>query len=241
MGPIQNPVEMDMHPKLVVERLEQIPGYREEFAQVFGGKDPITMGNVVKAIASYERTLITPDSPYDQYVKGDKKALDASATAGMGLFKSMGCATCHAGPMFDNPGTPMGTGFFQKFPLQPANPQCAKYEQKYQFMKDPGRFDVTHNPADKYYYKVPGLRNVALTAPYFHNGSVQTLPQAVRVMAACQLGKDLNDEQVKDVVAFLDSLTGKFPKETLPRLPQTPNTTILMGVPQLEKAAAQKK
>lgn len=241
MGPIQNPVEMDMHPKLVVERLEQIPGYREEFARVFGGKDPITMGNVVKAIASYERTLITPDSPYDQYVKGDKKALDASATAGMGLFKSMGCATCHAGPMFDNPGTPMGTGFFQKFPLQPANPQCAKYEQKYQFMKDPGRFDVTHNPADKYYYKVPGLRNVALTAPYFHNGSVQTLPQAVRVMAACQLGKDLNDEQVKDVVAFLDSLTGKFPKETLPRLPQTPNTTILMGVPQLEKAAAQKK
>ncbi len=241
-GPITNPVEMGMpNGEAVVKRLQQIPGYQKEFAQVFGGKDPITFDNVAAAIATYERTLITPDSPYDRYVKGDKKALNASATAGMGLFKSMGCDTCHAGPMFDNPGTPMGTGFFQKFPLQPTNPQCASYEQKYQFMKDPGRFDVTHNPADKYYYKVPGLRNVALTAPYFHNGSVQTLPEAVRVMAACQLGKSLSDEQVKDVVAFLDSLTGKFPKETLPRLPQTPNTTILMGVPQLEKAAAQNK
>ncbi|MHB1619153.1 MAG: cytochrome-c peroxidase [Sulfuricella sp.] len=241
-GPITNPVEMGMpNGEAVVKRLQQIPGYQKEFAQVFGGKDPITFDNVAVAIATYERTLITPDSPYDRYVKGDKEAFNATATTGMGLFKSLGCDTCHAGPMFDNPGTPMGTGFFQKFPIQPKNPQCAKYEQKYQFMKDPGRFGVTHNPADKYFYKVPGLRNVALTAPYFHNGSVQTLPQAVRVMAACQLDKSLNDEQVKDVVAFLDSLTGKFPKETLPHLLQTPNTSILMDVPHLEKAAAQKK
>lgn len=237
-GPIQNPVEMDMHPQMVVDRLQQIPGYREAFTKVFGGKGAITFTNATKAIAAYERTLITPGSPYDQYLKGDKKALDASATAGMTLFKGLGCATCHAGPMFDNPGTPMGTGFYQTFPLMTTNSQCAQYEQKYHFMQDKGRFDVTHNPNDKYFFGVQSLRNVALTAPYFHNGSVQTLPEAVRVMAACQLGKTLSDQQVKDLVAFLNGLTGKFPTETLPRLPETPDTTILNNVPQSDKAAA---
>ncbi len=107
----------------------------------------------MKAIATYERTLITPDSPYDKYVKGDKKALDASATAGMALFKDMGCAACHAGPMSDNSGTPMGTGFYQKFPLLTSDTQCAQYEQRYHFMKGEGRAGVTHNPNEKDFFR----------------------------------------------------------------------------------------
>lgn len=240
-GPIQNPVEMGMPTgDAVVKRLEQIPGYRKEFAQVFGGKDPLTFDNVVAAIATFERTLITPDSPYDQYMKGNKKALDPSAKDGMKLSQSVGCEACHAGPMFDNPGTSMGTGAYQKFPAQPDYAACAKYVQQYHLTGDEGRFNVTHNPADKQLFKVPTWRNVALTAPYFNYGTVGTLPNAVRVMAACQLRTVLTDKQVNDIVAFLNSLTGKFPKESLPRLPETPNTTILMDVPALTKVAEKK-
>lgn len=240
-GPIQNHIEMGMpNGEAVVARLEQIPGYRKEFAQVFGGKDPITFDNVVAAIATYERTLVTPDSPYDQYMKGNKKALNPSARAGMKLAQSAGCETCHAGPMFDNPGTPMGTGAYQKFPSQPDYAACAKYVQQYHLTGDDGRFKVTHNPADIHLFKVPTWRNVALTAPYFNYGTVQTLPDAVRVMAACQLRTTLTDKQVTDIVAFLNSLSGKFPKQTVPQLPETPNTTILIGVPDLTKTAEKK-
>lgn len=241
-GPILNPIEMGM-PKAVdvVKRLQKIPGYRKEFRHVYGNKDPITFDHIVQAIATYERTLVTPNSPYDRYVKGDKIALSKSAIAGMKTIRSFGCESCHAGPMFDNPGTPMGTGWFQKFPVQPHNPVCAKYVQKYHLMDDPGRFDVTHNPADMHLFKVPSWRNVALEAPYFQNGSVRTLPTAVRVMAACQLGLTVTDKQVHDIVSFLDSLTGKFPKEVAPRLPETPNSTIMMNVSRLQKVALKNK
>lgn len=235
-GPILNPVEMGMpSAKMVVDRLEKIPGYRTEFAQVFGKDDAISFEHVVQAIATYERTLVTPGSAYDQYMGGDKKAMSTQAVAGLSEIKSIGCESCHAGMMFDNPGTAMGTGFFQKFPLQAHNQACAAYVRKYQLAKDPGRFDVTKNPADKHDFKVPSLRNVALEAPYFHNGSVASLPTAVRIMASCQLGKTLSDKQVNDIVAFLNDLTGKFPEQTMPRLPQTPNGTILMSVAKLEK------
>lgn len=235
-GPILNPVEMGMpSAKMVVDRLEKIPGYRTEFAQVFGKDDAISFEHVVQAIATYERTLVTPGSAYDQYMGGDKKAMSTQAVAGLSEIKSIGCESCHAGMMFDNPGTTMGTGFFQKFPLQAHNQACAAYVRKYQLAKDPGRFDVTKNPADKHDFKVPSLRNVALEAPYFHNGSVASLPTAVRIMASCQLGKSLSNKQVNDIVAFLNDLTGKFPEQTMPRLPQTPNGTILMSVAKLEK------
>ena len=239
--PIQNPIEMGMPSGVaVVDRLEQIPGYREEFAHVFGDKKPITFHHVVEAIATYERTLITPDSPYDQYMAGNKKALDPSALSGMKLVEATGCETCHAGPMFDNTGTPMGTGFYQKFPSQPDYAQCAKYVKQYKLHGDEGRYKVTHKAADKNLFKVPTWRNVALTAPYFNYGTVQTLPEAVKVMAACQLRKKLSEKEVADIVAFLNSLTGKFPQQTLPQLPQTPDTTLLMGVPALTKAADKK-
>lgn len=237
-GPILNPVEMGMpSAKSVVDRLEKIPGYRVEFSQVFRGKDSMTFEHVVQAIATYERTLVTPGSPYDRYMSGDKSALSSNAIAGMSEVKSIGCETCHAGMMFDNPGKPMGTGFFQKFPLQAHNQECAAYVHKYQLAKDPGRFDVTKKPADKHDFKVPSLRNVALEAPYFHNGSVASLSTAVRIMASCQLGKTLSDKQVSNIVAFLGDLTGKFPKQTMPRLPQTPDGTILMSVAKLEKVS----
>lgn len=240
-GPIQNPVEMGMpNGDAVVGRLKQIPGYQKEFAQVFGGKDPITFDNVAAAIATFERTLVTPDSPYDQYMKGNKKALDPSARAGMKLAGSLGCEACHAGPMFDNSGTPMGTGSYQKFPAQPGYAACAKYVQQYNLTGDDGRFKVTHNPADKQLFRVPTWRNVALTAPYFNYGTVGNLSDAVRIMAACQLSTTLTDKDVNEIVAFLNSLTGKFPAETLPRLPETPNTTLLMGVPDLAQAAQKK-
>ena len=237
-GPILNHVEMGMpNAADLVKRLQKIPGYRDEFRKVFGDKDPITFDHVVQAIATYERTLVTPDSPYDRYVKGDKAALSSSAIEGMKTIRSFGCESCHAGPMFDNPGTPMGTGWFQKFPVQPHNPVCAKYVQKYHLMDDPGRFDVTYKAADMHVFKVPSWRNVALEAPYFQNGSVRTLQTAVRVMAACQLGLTVTDKQVNDIVSFLDSLTGKFPKETLPTLPETPNSTIMMNVSRLQQDA----
>ena len=240
-GPIQNHIEMGMpNGAAVVARLEQIPGYRKEFADVFGGTKPLDFNNVVAAIATYERTLITPDSPYDQYMAGNKTALDPSAVSGMKLVEATGCESCHGGAMFDNPGTPMGTGFYQKFPLQPDYELCAKYVKQYKLQGDEGRYKVTRKPADKSLFKVPTWRNVALTAPYFNYGTVQTLPEAVKVMAACQLRKKLTDKEVTDIVAFLNSLTGKFPKQTLPQLPQTPNTTILMEVPALAKTAETK-
>ena len=235
-GPLLNPIEMGMPSSgAIVKRLAGIPGYRREFARVFGGKTPITFEHVVQAIATYERTLVTPDSPYDRYLKGDKNALDKSAKQGMHEVSDLGCASCHAGAMFDNPGLPMGTGWFRKFPMIPTNPTCATYVREYHLADDPGRFDVTHKQSDEHVFKVPSLRNVAVLAPYFQNGSVGSLRTAVRVMAACQLGKTLTGLQTTNIVAFLNSLTGKFPVETMPHLPETPDSTSMMQVAKLQQ------
>jgi len=237
-GPITSRNEMGMpNGTAVVKRLDKIPGYRREFGRVFGGTNAITFNRVTDAIATYERTLIIPDSPYDRFVKGDQSALSRSAVTGMVLVRSMGCTTCHAGPMFDNPGVPMGTGWYQKFPKNPQYGVCAMYIAKYHLKGNLGRFLITHNPAQIDFFKVPGWRNVALTAPYFSYGTVKTLPNAVRVEAACQLEETVSTRQVDAIVAFLDSLTGVFPQEILPHLPETPNTTILMGVPRLTRIA----
>lgn len=241
-GPMLNPVEMGMpNGAAVAHRVEEIPGYHKEFADVFGVKDPITFEHVVQAIATFERTLVTPGSAYDRYLKGDKAAMSVGALQGMSLVKSEGCVMCHSGAMFDNPGTPMGTGWYQKFPVYAKNPSCASAMQKYGLMKDPGRFDVTHKASDEHMFKVPSWRNVVLEAPYFQNGSVQKLSDAIRIMAVCELNKTLSDGQVHDISAFMNSLTGKFPKEALPRVPQTPGTTIMMSVAKLEKTAEETK
>jgi len=216
-GPMINPVEMGMpNHDAVIAKLKLIPGYVEEFKKVFGkSADALNIENTVKAIAEYERTLVTTNSPYDRYVKGNKSALNASATRGMKLVQTIGCQTCHSGNNFAGPTLPEGVGFYQKFPMIPGS----QYDSKYDLLKDKGRYEVTKNDADKNMFRVQTWRNIELTAPYFHNGSVATLPEAVRVMAKTQLGKDLSENEVSDIVEFLKSLTGEFPKQTMPRLP----------------------
>lgn len=223
-GPLINPIEMGMseHAPIVV-RIKTIPGYVEMFKKAFGAKgEVITIDNVAKAIASFERTLITPNSPFDLYKKGNKKAMSASAIKGMKLVEEIGCTSCHVGDNFNGEGFKMGEGHYQPFPQIPGS----KYDAQYEITKDLGRFDVTKDPEDKNKWRVPTWRNVALTAPYFHNGKVKTLDEAVIVMAKTQLDVDLKPDQVADIVAFLNALTGEFPKISMPRLPMTPGATL---------------
>lgn len=222
-GPLTNPIEMGMpNHQAVMDRIKKIPGYVTQFERVFG-KNGMTIDNLAKAIAAYERTLITPDAPIDLYLRGNEKALSAQAKKGLKTVMEVGCVACHTGINFNGANLEPGEGSYQKFPTFTDN----EYVKKYQFMKDKGRAEVTKDEADAHFWRVPTWRNVALTAPYFHNGSVKTLPEAVRVMAKTQLGKDLTEEQVSDIVAFLQSTTGKFPSQALPRLPETDSTTLI--------------
>jgi cytochrome c peroxidase len=222
-GPPVNPIEMGMRDlDAVIDRIRHIPGYRPYFEQAFGSGDVVTMDNAARAIAAYERTLITPGSAYDRYARGDKTALTAQQLRGMETFAEVGCTSCHQGPAFNGPPLPAGTGFFMKFPTYPESPYVAKYK----LAEDPGRFSATKDEADRGMWRVPTLLNLTYTAPYMHTGTVKTLPEAVRVMASTQLNRTLDDAQVSDVVAFLESLTGKFPQQTMPRLPPTPGDLL---------------
>jgi len=222
-GPPVNPIEMGM-PNLdaVIDRVRRIPGYKAPFEAAFGAGDVVTMDNAAKAIAAYERTLITPGSAYDQYAAGNRTALNAQQVSGLECFAADGCASCHQGPAFNGPPLPMGTGFFVKFPTYPNTPYVAQYK----LTEDPGRYNVTKDEADRGVWRVPTLRNLSYTAPYMHNGAVKTLPDAVRVMGATQLDKTLSDDEVAEIVAFLEALTGPFPQQTMPRLPPTPGDLL---------------
>lgn len=224
VGPLTNPVEMGMESHdAVMKRVAKIPGYLDMFKKAFPkDKNPQTIDNLAKAIASFERTLVTPDSPFDLYKRGNKKALNASAVRGMKLVDEIGCTSCHNGPNFAGEGFKMGEGNYQPFPQIPGS----KYDKQYDLLSDLGRFDVTKNAEDKNKWRVPTWRNVAVTAPYFHNGKVQTLDEAVRVMAKTQLDTDLKEDQVEDIVEFLKSLTGKFPTITAPKLPLVVGDTV---------------
>ncbi len=223
-GPLTNPIEMGMKDHdAVMDRVKSLEGYQALFEKAFGKKDAMTIDNLAKAIAAFERTLITPNSPYDRYVKGDKKALSAQQIRGMETFASTGCVACHSGANFSGPALPVGTGFFQKFPTFADN-SAAK---TYQFMDDKGRAEVTKNASDEHMFRVPTLRNVAHTAPYFHNGAVKDLSEAVRVMAKVQLNKDLKKNEIEDIVAFLEALTGEYPQINAPRLPISTGTSVV--------------
>lgn len=212
-GPITNPVEMGMKDhNVVVAAVKNVKAYGQLFSKVFGGSDPINIDNIAKAIAAFERTLITPNSPVDKFLNGDKKALTSAAQRGMELVKTVGCNACHSGPHFNGPPMAMGQGFYQRFPLFTDN----KYEKKYNFSKDLGRYEVTKDESDKNAFRVMSWRNISETAPYFHNGAVKTLDEAVRVMAKTQLNKDLKNSEVADIVAFLKALKGERPKITAP-------------------------
>lgn len=211
-GPVVNPVEMGMSDlDVAMNRVRAIPGYEPYFVRAFGSDNPMTVDNAARAVAAFERTMITPNSPYDRFVKGEKGALNEQQQKGMKTFAEVGCTSCHSGAAFNGPSMEPGSGFFVKFPTFEDNDYVARYD----FMADKGR-------DDQHMWKVPTLRNIALTAPYFHNGSVDRLDDAVRVMAELQLNKKLDDQQVSDIVAFLNALTGEFPEQTLPRLPGTP-------------------
>ena len=174
--------------------------YDAMFRTAFAGEaDAISAGNYAKALAAYQRTLRTP-APFDAFMRGDANALDAQQLAGLEKFMANGCGGCHSGPL-------LGGNSFQKFGI--VKDYWLATGSK---TIDTGRFSVTNLEADRYVYRVPMLRNIAKTAPYFHDGSVATLGNAVRVMAEVQLGRTLPDADVADIVAFLGTLTGPLPR-----------------------------
>ena len=191
----------------VVEKLKAL-GYEQAFAAAFPGMtDPVGSKQAGAAIGAFERTLTTP-APFDRYLQGDDQALSKQAKAGLGLFMDLGCATCHR-------GAGVGGEVFQRFGLY-----GNYWEATGSKPIDQGRMADTKNPADQYVFKVPLLRNVTKTAPYFHDGSVQSLPEAVAIMAKLQLGKTLAPKETAELVAFLSSLTGAVPQAFAP--PQEP-------------------
>lgn len=192
-GPILNPVEMAMpSEEAVVKKIGAIEEYQTLFKGAFpDAKEAITYNNLASAIAAFESTLITKDR-FDDFLGGDVKALSAEEKKGLKSFMDAGCMSCHNGPL-------LGGNSYQKMGL--LNP--------YANTKDLGRYDVTKKDADRYFFKVPSLRNVALTAPYFHDGASSTLEDAVQQMAHLQLNKKLSDEEVKSIVTFLNALTDK--------------------------------
>jgi cytochrome c peroxidase len=215
-GPLTNPVEMAMPSQdAVVARVKAIPGYVGQFNTIFG-KDGVTINTIAKAIATYERTLISGNSQFDNFRFVDKSALNQAAWDGFQTFRAVGCVQCHMGPDFAGP-PPLarGAGFYQKFPLFTTSPLIAKYK----LLDDLGRFSTTKNEADKHVWRVPSMRNVKETAPYFHNGLVPNLGEAVRVCAAGGNNRDLSEAEVKSITAFLGSLSGAMIAQPAPNLP----------------------
>lgn len=207
-GPIANPGEMAFTHQLAVEMLQTIPGYVAAFRKAFGS-DTIDIDKVTRAIAAFEETLVTPNSRFDRWLKGDKKALSAAELAGYKLFKDSGCTACHD-------GAAVGGKSFEKMgviePYQTRNPA-------------EGRVAVTKNDADRFSFKVPTLRNVELTYPYFHDGAANTLSEAVDTMGRIQLGRQFTPDENAKVVAFLKTLTGDQPSFLLPILPPSSDRT----------------
>ena len=194
----------------VERRLREINGYTDLFKKSFPkDNDPITVDNFAKAVGAFERTLITP-SPFDAFLKGKKEALKEQEKRGLKTFIETGCVMCHSGAY-------VGGQMYQTFGLIEPYWKYTKSEEI-----DEGRYTVTKNEMDKYVFKVPVLRNVAKTSPYFHDGSVDKLVAAVFIMGKVQLGRDLTGSQIEDIISFLRSLTGSIPEDTL-RIPLLPS------------------
>jgi cytochrome c peroxidase len=195
-GPIHNPIEMDSNWDQVLARLRADPEYPRSFAANY--RDGITAGNVADAIATFERTLVTPNARFDRYLRGEEGALNADELEGYRRFKAFGCTSCHQ-------GTHVGGNLFQRFGVmrdyfadRPLNDT------------DQGRYNVTRREEDRHVFKVPSLRNVAVTAPYFHDGSAKSLDDAITIMGRYQLGRELSAEDRRLIAAFLRSLTGEW-------------------------------
>ena len=215
-GPVLNPVEMAMPDEAsVVKVLKSIPQYVEAFRAAFpDDKDPVTFDNMAKAIGAFERKLVTPGR-WDAFLKGDAAALTEAELAGLQAFLDANCQTCHMGPY-------LGGTMFQKLGVVKPWPD----------QKDLGRYRVTKNEADKMMFKVPSLRNIAKTAPYFHDGSVATLEEAVAKMAEYEIGKELTPDEVASIVTFLNALTGEIPADYIAQ-PELPPSTAKTPKPDM--------
>lgn len=207
-GPIANPGEMAFTHTLALEVLESIPAYVREFTRVFG-PDCINIDQVTEAIAEFEKTLVTPNSRFDQWLLGDKNAITSDELAGYQVFKNSGCVACHMGPA-------VGGTSFQKMGV------VAPYETNNTAQ---GLVAVTGVDADRFKFKVPTLRNVEMTYPYFHDGEADTLAEAVDIMGRLQLGREFENTDIELVVAFLRTLTGDQPSFVLPILPASTDKT----------------
>lgn len=207
-GPIQADVEMNMPHTLAVDILQSIPGYVDEFKRVYG-KDKIDIDMITDSIAEFEKTLVTPNSRFDKWLKGDDKALSAKELAGYTLFKESGCVACHNGPAAG------GTSFQRMGVVEPYKSTSPAE----------GRSAVTGVDADRFNFKVPTLRNVELTYPYFHDGEARTLEEAVDIMGRLQLGRTYSADEIGSIVAFLKTLTGELPQIAMPLLPPSSNET----------------
>jgi cytochrome c peroxidase len=197
----------------VAEQLQSTPGYRTAFAAAFPGDPaPLSLANAQKALAVFEATLITPDAPFDRWLKGDAAAMTPAQKAGLSLFISKGCSACHN-------GVNVGGGMYAKFGVVAAPDEIVRPAG------DKGRSVVTKIADDAYSFKVPTLRNITLTAPYFHTGSVWDLRKAVAVMGTAQLGQTLTEAEIDSITTFLGSLTGVQPVVTLPILPPSVATS----------------
>ncbi|HEX4947265.1 MAG TPA: cytochrome-c peroxidase [Blastocatellia bacterium] len=206
-GPLQAAVEMANTPAHVVETLKAIPAYVARFRAAFPqDQEALTFENVAQAIAAFEATLLTPNSRFDQYLSGDENALTAQEQQGLKLFIAKDCASCHK-------GVNLGGVSFHRFGVS------KKPSDEIRPPQDKGRHEVTHQASDEYVFRAPTLRNVELTAPYFHSGKVADLRQAITVMTMSQLGIKLKDQEIESIVAFLKTLTGVMPNIEAPTLP----------------------
>jgi cytochrome c peroxidase len=206
-GPVQAGVEMNNTPERVEQTLRSIPEYVQSFRKAFPKESsPVTFDNMAKAIEAFEATLLTPGARFDQYLKGDSQVLTKAEKKGLKLFMSKGCSNCHNGI---NVG---GNGYRPFGVVEKPGSEILPKEDK-------GRFAVTKTASDEYVFKVPSLRNIELTPPYFHSGQVWELKQAVAIMGASQLGIDLSDKDIAAIVTFLKTLTGDQPRVQYPILP----------------------
>lgn len=204
-GPILNPIEMAMPDEaVVVETLKSIPGYVEAFAKAFPeDDDPVTYDNMAEAIGVFESKLVTP-SRWDAFLEGDRDALTDAEKRGFNTFVEAGCHACHAGPY-------MGGALYNKLGLVKEWPD----------IHDPGRYEVTGDESDRFFFKVPSLRNIVKTGPYLHDGSVDHIENMIAMMAEYQLGRELGDEEIASIKTFLGALTGEIPTDYI-RKPELP-------------------
>lgn len=209
-GSIIDPAKMGMEDhEVTLDKIKKINGYKSLFKEAYpNDANPITADNLAGAIAEFVKTLVALNSPYDKYKAGDKTALTSLAVRGMNKFNELGCVSCHSGDHFAGPKLSAGQGHFKKFPVF----SNEELEEKHNLIEDQGVYERTSKSGDESVWRVPSLRNVAITAPYLHNGSIETLDEVVTVMAKLQLNKILTANDKKTLVAFLESLNSDLPQ-----------------------------